>query len=100
MRSERRRCLIVADGFYEWQPREHGPKQPWWITRADHEPFAFAGLWATWRPEPDGAPLRTCTIITTAASDGPARRPRPHAGDPAAQAEARWLQERGVGAAL
>src|SRR5512134_798035 len=37
---ERRRCLIVADGFYEWQPRRHGPKQPWWITRADGEPFA------------------------------------------------------------
>ena len=45
-----RRCLIVADGFYEWQPREHGPKQPWWITREDHEPFAFAGLWASLAP--------------------------------------------------
>jgi len=64
-----RRCLIVADGFYEWQPRTHGPRQPWWITRADHEPFAFAGLWATWRPDSQSAPLRTCTIITTSAND-------------------------------
>jgi putative SOS response-associated peptidase YedK len=66
---ERRRCLIVADGFYEWQPREHVPKQPWWISRADGTPFAFAGLWATWRPEPGVEPLRTCTIITTQAND-------------------------------
>ncbi len=63
-----RRCLIIADGFYEWQPRTHGPKLPWWITRPDHAPFAFAGLWSTWRPEPDVEPLRTCTIITTKAS--------------------------------
>lgn len=63
-----RRCLIIADGFYEWQPRAHGPKQPWWITREDHAPFAFAGLWATWRPAPDVEPLRSCTIITTEAT--------------------------------
>ncbi len=62
------RCLIVADGFYEWQPRVNGPKQPWWITREDHAPFAFAGLWASWRPAPDVEPLRSCTIITTRAS--------------------------------
>jgi len=62
------RCLIVADGFYEWQPREGARKLPWWITRADHAPFAFAGLWSTWRPAPDVEPLRSCTIVTTAAS--------------------------------
>jgi putative SOS response-associated peptidase YedK len=64
-----RRCLILADGFYEWQRRD-GSKRPWWITRADGEPFAFAGLWATWRPKgADGVePLRSCTIITTTAS--------------------------------
>jgi putative SOS response-associated peptidase YedK len=64
-----RRCLIVADGFYEWQAREDR-KQPWWITRADHAPFAFAGLWSTWRPKdhPDAEPLRSCTIVTTQAS--------------------------------
>jgi putative SOS response-associated peptidase YedK len=64
-----RRCLILADGFYEWQRRD-GSKRPWWITRADGEPFAFAGLWATWRPKgAEGVePLRSCTIITTTAS--------------------------------
>jgi putative SOS response-associated peptidase YedK len=64
---QRRRCLIVADGFYEWQPRPGKPKQPWWITRADGAPFAFAGLWAIWHG-PDDIVLRTCTIVTTKAS--------------------------------
>jgi putative SOS response-associated peptidase YedK len=65
----RRRCLILADGFYEWSAGT-----PHWITREDGEPFAFAGLWATWRPrdEEDGAPLRSCSIVTTAAA-GPIR---------------------------
>lgn len=63
-----RRCLIVADGFYEWESRPGLPKQPWWITRADGAPFAFAGLWAIWHGS-DGAPaLRTCAIVTTSAS--------------------------------
>jgi putative SOS response-associated peptidase YedK len=62
------RCLVVADGFYEWQPREGRPKQPWWVTRADGAPFAFAGLWATWTG-PDDVQLRTCTIVTTDAND-------------------------------
>jgi putative SOS response-associated peptidase YedK len=61
------RCLVVADGFYEWQPREGRPKLPWWVTRADGAPFAFAGLWATWSA-PDGTQLRTCTIVTTEAN--------------------------------
>jgi putative SOS response-associated peptidase YedK len=65
---DERRCLIVADGFYEWQSRKHGPKQPWWITREDHAPFAFAGLWASWRPARDVEPLHSCTIITTEAT--------------------------------
>jgi len=61
-----RRCLIVADGFYEWHAGT-----PHWITRADGEPFAFAGLWASWRPrgEQPVEPLRSCAIVTTAASD-------------------------------
>jgi putative SOS response-associated peptidase YedK len=48
-----RRCLVIADGFYEWEKRPGEPKQPWWITRPDHEPFAFAGLWSSWRPAED-----------------------------------------------
>jgi putative SOS response-associated peptidase YedK len=67
-----RRCLIVADGFYEWQPRVGGSgskrKQPFHITRADGAPFAFAGLWAIWHGKGDET-LRTCTIITTEAND-------------------------------
>ncbi len=63
----RPRCLIVADGFYEWQAREGGPKQPFHVTRTDRAPFAFAGLWSVWaRGTADE--LRTCTIVTTAAN--------------------------------
>jgi putative SOS response-associated peptidase YedK len=61
------RCLIVADGFYEWQARSEGPKQPFHITRAGGEVFAFAGLWSIWHG-PHGGQLRTCTILTTAAN--------------------------------
>jgi putative SOS response-associated peptidase YedK len=64
---ERFRCLIVADGFYEWQPTATGPKQPFHITRDDGGLFAFAGLWSIWHA-PDGGKLRTCTILTTAAN--------------------------------
>lgn len=58
-----RRCLIVADGFYEWKQEAQG-KTPIYITLKDHEPFAFAGLWDEWR-RPGCEVLRTCTIITT-----------------------------------
>jgi putative SOS response-associated peptidase YedK len=64
----RRRCLIVADGFYEWQRREGARPQPMWITRADGAPFAFAGVWAIWHG-PDERVLRTCSIVTTRAND-------------------------------
>lgn len=64
---ERFRCLIVADGFYEWQAVTGGPKQPFHITRDDGELFAFAGLWSIWHA-PDGGTLRTCTIITRPAN--------------------------------
>ena len=63
----RRRCLLVADGFYEWEQREGRPKQPWWVTREDGAPFAFAGLWAIWHG-PDETVLRTCSIVTTHAN--------------------------------
>lgn len=57
------RCLVVADGFYEWKQEAKG-KTPMYITLKDHEPFAFAGLWDEWQ-QPSGESLRTCTIITT-----------------------------------
>jgi putative SOS response-associated peptidase YedK len=59
----RRRCLIPADGFYEWR-KEGNRRVPFYIRRRDRELFAFAGLWDEWQ-SPDGSPLRTCTIITT-----------------------------------
>ncbi len=58
-----RRCLIVADGFYEWKTEEKG-KTPMYITLNDNKPFAFAGLWDEWK-NPDGEPIQSCTIITT-----------------------------------
>ena len=63
----RRRCLVVADGFYEWQGRGRGPKQPYHIAAAGGGPLAFAGLWESWRG-PDAEPLETFTIITTEAT--------------------------------
>jgi putative SOS response-associated peptidase YedK len=64
---QERRCLILADGFYEWK-REGSRKQPYYITLRDGGPFAFAGLWDQWLP-PDGQPLQTCTILTTTPND-------------------------------
>jgi putative SOS response-associated peptidase YedK len=64
---ERYRCLIVADGFYEWQQSSDGAKQAFHIARADGGLFAFAGLWSIWYGE-DDQKLRTCTILTTSAS--------------------------------
>ena len=48
-----RRCLVVANGFYEWQKMKTGAKQPYFISMADGKPFAFAGLWDRWRPRTD-----------------------------------------------
>ncbi|MFC7234275.1 SOS response-associated peptidase [Halosegnis marinus] len=79
---ERRRCLVPADGYYEWVEREGG-KQPYRITRADGEPFAMAGLWERWEPETtqtglgdfgaggpggDDDPVETFTVVTTEAN--------------------------------
>jgi putative SOS response-associated peptidase YedK len=64
----RRRCLIPASGFFEWQAVEgKGPKQPYWIAMADGAPFSCAGLWETWE-SPDGEALHTCSIVTTDAN--------------------------------
>jgi putative SOS response-associated peptidase YedK len=71
----RHRCLIPAEGFYEWQ-RRGSRKQPMFIHRRDGEPMAFAGLWAAWRDrgeggfaDPDGEWLRSCAIVTTNANN-------------------------------
>lgn len=58
-----RRCLILANGFYEWQ-KQPGGKQPHFICMPDRRPFAFAGLWDRWR-RPPGEPVESCAIVTT-----------------------------------
>ena len=63
----RRRCLVLTDGFYEWRRTSAG-KRPMRITMASGEPFAFAGLWDTWR-NPQEETVTSCTIITTVAND-------------------------------
>lgn len=61
----RRRCLILADGFYEWKQNPGmKSKQPVYIRLKDDLPFAFAGLWEIWK-SPQGSEIRSCTIITT-----------------------------------
>lgn len=63
-----RRCLILADGFYEWAGKA-GHKQPMFLTLPDGNPFAFAGLWDNWNNQGrDETPYRSCTILTRAAS--------------------------------
>ncbi len=63
----RRRCLMVADGFYEWQ-KTNGKKQPYFIGMRDESPFAFAGLWECWA-DPFSGPIESCALITTDAND-------------------------------
>ncbi len=63
----RRRCLIPADGFYEWK-QEGGRKQPVYICTKDRQPFAFAGLWEHWE-EQEGQFIESCTILTTEPND-------------------------------
>lgn len=64
---KRRRCLVVADGFYEWKKQEGG-KQPFYIRLRDRRPFAFAGLWEFWKGE-DEAAIESCTLLTTAPNE-------------------------------
>ena len=63
----RRRCLVLADGFYEWQ-KSVGRRRPMRVVLRSQEPFAFAGLWETWR-DPEGKVLPSCTILTTEANE-------------------------------
>ena len=61
-----RRCLVLADGYYEWQ-KAGAVKRPWRVALTSGEPFAFAGLWETWK-DPAGEVVRSCAIITTEAN--------------------------------
>ena len=65
-----RRCLIVADGFFEWK-KIGTSKQPFYISKKDQQPFCLAGLWETWRDDtrPTQTHVQTCTILTTSAND-------------------------------
>ena len=66
---KRRRCLIVADGFYEWQKQPSGGKVPMFITLKDRQPFGFAGLYETWTEPESGESLVSCTIVTGPANE-------------------------------
>jgi putative SOS response-associated peptidase YedK len=64
----RRRCLVLADGFYEWH-REGSIKTPYYISAADGEPFAFAALWENWNNKDSDETIQSTTLITTEAND-------------------------------
>ena len=64
----RRRCLVLADGFYEWH-REGSVKIPYFISLASEEPFSFAGLWEHWRNRDTDESLETATLVTTQSND-------------------------------
>jgi putative SOS response-associated peptidase YedK len=63
-----KRCLVPADGYYEWKKMKGGQKQPYLARNADGTPFAFAGLWERWRA-PEDEVIESCTILTTDAND-------------------------------
>jgi len=60
-----RRCIIPADGFYEWKKLDAKTKQPYAITMKDRSVFGFAGLWERWKDSTSGETIQSCTIITT-----------------------------------
>lgn len=68
----RRRCLLPADGFYEWERRPDGSRRPWFFHRADGAPLALAGLWELWRDpsavNDEAALLRSCAVVTVGAN--------------------------------
>ena len=65
--AKRRRCLVLADGYYEWKAAGGKTKQPYYFRLADGMPFAFAGIWENWTGEAE--PLESCAIVTTEAND-------------------------------
>lgn len=69
--ARRRRCLLPASGFYEWQPVTAGGKvvkQPWFVSASDGQPLAMAGLFEAWRAGPEAPWLLTCCVVTCAAN--------------------------------
>lgn len=66
---ERYRCIIPADGFYEWEPKDQG-HTPHWVYRADGFPMAFAGVWASWKDPDTDEWVKTCSILTRASAGG------------------------------
>lgn len=86
----KRRCLVAADGWYEWQAAAGG-KQPWFIRARDGGPMGFAGLWESWRDPGTGEALESCTIVTV---DAPGSLAQIHRRMPAVlstDAYAPWL---------
>ncbi len=65
---KKRRCLVLADGFYEWHT-ENGVKTPWFISAKSGEPFAFAALWENWHDKESDESIQSTTLLTTAAND-------------------------------
>lgn len=89
----KRRCLIPADGFYEWKKQGKAPSQPMYVRRRDGGLFAFAGLWEEWKT-PEGERLPTCTIITTEPNELISQFHHRMAVILPREAEARWLDPR------
>jgi putative SOS response-associated peptidase YedK len=66
---QHRRCLVLADGFYEWVPTGAKQKQPYLIRMLDQQPFAFAGLWERWHERQRDDVIESCTIVTVPPND-------------------------------
>jgi putative SOS response-associated peptidase YedK len=92
----KRRCLIAADGFYEWEKDAEGNRLPWYVTRSDGAPMIFAGIWQMWGA--GEARMPTCAIVTTEA--GPDIAPIHHRQPVILDQDAwpLWLGEAGTGA--
>lgn len=93
-----RRCLVPADGFYEWTKGADGARLPWYFYDPSGAPLVFAGIWQAW--ERDGTALSTCAIVSTSA--GPVMQDLHHR-EPVVLEPAdwgKWLGEQGKGAAL
>ncbi|EPX75797.1 SOS response-associated peptidase [Salipiger mucosus] len=92
-----RRCIVPASGFYEWTKDEEGNRLPWYITPAEGEVLALAGIWQDW--EREGTRYRTCAIVTTGANDEMARLHHRMPVILAPEDWGLWLGEEGHGAA-